>query len=243
MIIGSQILHFRQVPSTIDICWQYATDSMHHGLVVYTDEQTQGRGQRGRRWHASPGDALLMSMLLHVDQNDFRPCVLSLWSAVALCQYLETSLKLSPRCKWPNDILIESKKVAGILVEQRRDWFVVGVGLNLNIAEETFQLANLPDAASLSQFTSMELRPEAVLQTLLAEWNNSYAELVDGKSHEIIAQWLHYSQLAGKSVTLVSQQNDYHGVLEGIQGGQLQLACDSGTRQFQLEAITSLRLA
>lgn len=202
MVIGNRILRYAQVASTNDIAWWHADDVKNHGLVVLADEQTAGRGRRGDQWLAPPGSALLLSMLLHPTLCCRRPVVLTLWAALVVCRIIEEHLRLTPQLKWPNDVLIDGKKVCGILVEQRQDWVVVGVGLNVDFPKGWFESTHLTHASALGEFTAEAIDREELLQALLDEWEARYQELSEGKAETLLKWWRRYSSLEGAMITV-----------------------------------------
>ena len=114
------------------------------GLVVTADEQTAGRGRRGNEWFAPPGSCLLYSALLRPFAADRTP-LLPLAVPVAVCEAAEAVAPVRCQVKWPNDVWVDERKVAGVLVEARPDegWAVIGVGLNVAIPQDDF-----PDGAA-----------------------------------------------------------------------------------------------
>lgn len=240
MFIGSKLLHYERVTSTIDLCWDYAGDAIHHGMVITADEQTQGRGQRGRHWHAPAGSALLMSILLKMDVQQIKPYLLSIWAALGLCRYLTEELELQPKLKWPNDVQLDGKKVAGILVEQRRDWITVGMGINLTISREEFDSAGLTDAASLSHYTQVDLSQKAVLSKLLTYLNISFLSLATTKPGTWHEQWLHFAQIRGANVKLVAKNAIHYGCFKDIDETAAVLATAEGLLRFQPEEVASI---
>jgi BirA family transcriptional regulator, biotin operon repressor / biotin---[acetyl-CoA-carboxylase] ligase len=126
-MIGRPRVHHRVTDSTNERARALAAAGAPHGTLVTAGEQTAGRGRQGRAWVASPGEALLLSLVLH----DADPS-LPLAAAVALCDALPVDAEI----KWPNDIWIDRRKVAGILVEARpqQGWAVLGVGVNVHRA-------------------------------------------------------------------------------------------------------------
>jgi BirA family biotin operon repressor/biotin-[acetyl-CoA-carboxylase] ligase len=145
---GSPHRHFRSVGSTNTVARELAGAGAPGGTVVTAAEQTAGRGRQGRTWTAPPGSALLYSAVLRPLEQ--RHSVLPLAAALAVC---ETAERLRPgiECgvKWPNDVHLDGRKLAGILIEARPQdgWAVIGVGLNLTIAAEEFP-AELRDRAT-----------------------------------------------------------------------------------------------
>jgi BirA family transcriptional regulator, biotin operon repressor / biotin---[acetyl-CoA-carboxylase] ligase len=129
--------HLRVAGSTNDIARELAIRGSPSGTVVTADEQTAGRGRSGRRWSAPPGTALLASAIL-------RPltevhALLPLAAPLAVSEAIESLAPVDCAVKWPNDVWIEQRKVAGVLIEARPpDWAVIGVGVNLSIPDDAF---------------------------------------------------------------------------------------------------------
>jgi BirA family biotin operon repressor/biotin-[acetyl-CoA-carboxylase] ligase len=136
---GTPHRHFRRIGSTNTVARELAAAGSPHGTVVTADEQTAGRGRQGRTWTAPPGAALLYSAI--VRPLGPRHAVLPLAVALAVCEVAE---RLRPgiecKVKWPNDIHLDGRKLAGILIEARPQdgWVVIGVGLNLTIPADDF---------------------------------------------------------------------------------------------------------
>ncbi len=139
MTFGTPHRHFRQTDSTNSRARELAAAGAPHGTVVSAAEQTAGRGRQGRTWTAPPNKALLYSAIVRPLEE--RHVMLPLAAPLAVC---ETAEELQPDLgcgvKWPNDVLVEGRKLAGVLIEARPQdgWAVIGVGLNLSISEDEF---------------------------------------------------------------------------------------------------------
>jgi BirA family transcriptional regulator, biotin operon repressor / biotin---[acetyl-CoA-carboxylase] ligase len=138
-VIGAPHRHYRQTDSTNERAKELAKDGAPGGLVITAGEQTAGRGRRGHAWFGPPGSSLLYSALLRPFAADEAP-LLPLAVPVAVCEAAEAVAPVRCRVKWPNDIWIDERKVAGVLVEARPDegWAVIGVGLNVAIPQDDF---------------------------------------------------------------------------------------------------------
>jgi biotin-[acetyl-CoA-carboxylase] ligase BirA-like protein len=135
---GAPHRHYRQTDSTNTRARELAAAGAPHGTIVTAAEQTEGRGRQGRTWTAPPGKALLYSAVLRPLGD--RP-LLPLAVALAVCEVAEDLAPgIACQVKWPNDVQVEGRKLAGILIEARPQdgWAVIGVGLNLSIAPEEF---------------------------------------------------------------------------------------------------------
>jgi len=126
--LGRQVRVYQSTASTNDACWAAAGQHRMEGLVVLADEQTAGRGRRGNAWMARAGQSVLMSVLL--GPMDLPAETLTLLAGLATAEGIEETTGRECEIKWPNDILIGGKKIAGILVERRDGAAVIGVGIN-----------------------------------------------------------------------------------------------------------------
>jgi BirA family biotin operon repressor/biotin-[acetyl-CoA-carboxylase] ligase len=144
------VLHEPSVGSTNDLAREAARRGWPDRSVFVADYQTRGRGRHGRTWLCPPRAGLLMSVLLR--RRDAPASRYTMLAAVALCESVERLLALEPAIKWPNDVVIDGQKVAGVLAEAtddgREQTVVVGVGVNVNLEPE--EVADLPNATSLS---------------------------------------------------------------------------------------------
>lgn len=138
VIIGRPHLHFRSIGSTNDRARQAAAEGAPGGTLVTAEEQTAGRGRQGRPWSSPPGSTVSWSLLIR--QSIEVPGTLPLQIGVGVCEAVESLGVAEAEMKWPNDIWIQGRKCAGILVEARPQdgWAVAGVGVNLAIADDEF---------------------------------------------------------------------------------------------------------
>ncbi len=183
MSFGTPHRHFRQVGSTNTVARELAAAGAPHGTVVTAAEQTAGRGRQGRTWTAPPDSALLYSAVLR--PVEARHSVLPLAVALAVCETAEV-LRPGIECqvKWPNDIHLEGRKLAGILIEARPQdgWAVVGVGLNLSVAKFPEELRD----RAISLFGS----PPAVPYGAVGAIRNSWAGVAAGTLSSRLGVWL-----------------------------------------------------
>lgn len=146
---GWNVLHEPSVESTNDLARAAAARNWPDRSVFVADYQTKGRGRHGRTWLCPPMAGLLMSVLLR--RRDAPPYTYTMLAAVSLCEAIERLLTLEPEIKWPNDVVVDGLKVAGVLAEATDDGrdrtVIVGVGVNVNVAAA--DLADLPNAGSL----------------------------------------------------------------------------------------------
>ena len=241
-LIGRKVVLFKSTASTNDIAWEYAANPSGHGLCVLAESQYKGRGRRGRIWHSSPAQSILVSILLlnHPTQAE----LLTLTAAVAITEAIQMFCGLGCRIKWPNDILVNGKKLAGILVEKKtirqQRHFVVGIGINGNQPAEFFQGhdLNLP-ATSLAIETGQHIDRTELVCILLAmfeEWLHKSRD-----SRTIIARWQQQSDLLGRHIIVESDNRQYSGFCRGIDPAEgLIVHLDSGTVQIFSAKQTSI---
>ncbi len=196
-MIGTPRVHHRSTDSTNERAKELALAGAPHGTLVTADEQTAGRGRQGRAWVAPPGKALLLSVLLR-DLGEAQ-AYLPLAAAVAVCEACEQSADVRCEIKWPNDVWIEGRKLAGILVEGRpqQGWAVLGIGLNVSTAQDEFPDELRELATSLGAATKGEAPArEDVLHRLVAALD---AQLAAAPDH-ILAAWRSRDALVGQAV-------------------------------------------
>jgi BirA family biotin operon repressor/biotin-[acetyl-CoA-carboxylase] ligase len=135
--IGSPLEILEETTSTNDVAKRAAKNGAPHGATFVADRQTAGRGRQGRSWISDPGDGLLVSVVLRVKCLPARLPPLSLVAGLAVCDAIAPDVSPAPRLKWPNDVWVDRKKIAGVLVEasiagDRVEYVVVGCGINVH---------------------------------------------------------------------------------------------------------------
>lgn len=216
-MIGSPRVHHRVTDSTNERARELALAGAPHGTLVSADEQTAGRGRQGRAWTAPPRSAVLMSLVLRAFGE-----VLPLAAAVAVCEALPAGCAI----KWPNDVWIGGRKVAGILVEGRPQdgWAVLGIGLN--VTTESFP-AELVDTATSLRLAGADAHPDAVLAALLA----SLDEWLGAPPERVLGAWRSRDALKGERV----QWSGGEGIAAGIDDSGA-LAVETRDGRVTLEA-------
>jgi BirA family transcriptional regulator, biotin operon repressor / biotin---[acetyl-CoA-carboxylase] ligase len=171
--VGTPRLHLRRIGSTNERARELASAGAPHGTLVTAAEQTAGRGRQGRTWTAPPGRALLCSIVVRDP-----PRLLPLMAGVAVADVVGPAARL----KWPNDVLVDGRKVAGILVEGRvqEGWAVVGIGLNVALRPEDFPAELLDTAGTLG------LEPDAI-EPVLARLLESLSHWLAEPTEEVLS--------------------------------------------------------
>ncbi len=220
---GTPRRHYASTDSTNTRARELAAAGAPGGTVVTAAEQTAGRGRQGRSWTAPPGGALLYSALLRpLGEED---AMLPLAVPLAVCEAAE-ALAPGAKCgvKWPNDVHLRGRKLAGVLIEARPQdgWAVIGVGLNLAIAPDEFPTELRDTATSLfpSGAGSTSARAAAVLSERLGRW-------VDADAAEVLAAWRERDVLRGREI----YWENGSGVADGVdERGYLLVVGPDGNR-------------
>lgn len=197
-MIGTPRLHLRTTDSTNLRARGLAIAGAPHGTLVTAAEQSAGRGRQGRTWTAPAGRALLMSLVVREP-----PTLLPLVAAVAVAETIGESAQI----KWPNDVLVGGRKVAGILVEGRpqEGWAVLGIGLNVALRPEDFP-AELQDRA-----TGLGLEPQDV-ERVLEELLGHLASRLTQPAPEMLADWRTRDALRGREISWTTGSGTAEGV-------------------------------
>ena len=180
-IIGREIIVLEQTGSTNDAILQVAAADQKDGLVLFAEQQTAGRGQRGNRWESAPGKGLWLSILLHPEIEINDSWRLAIWAIEAISDVIRTELSLEPTIKLPNDIQVHGRKVAGVLVEMRAQekashLAIVGIGINVNHSLQDFPPELRNRAISLAMALQQPVDRQKFAVALLRNLNRSYRE-------------------------------------------------------------------
>jgi BirA family biotin operon repressor/biotin-[acetyl-CoA-carboxylase] ligase len=216
-MIGTPRVHHRLTDSTNERARALASAGAPHGTLVTADEQEAGRGRQGRVWTAPAGSAVLMSLVL----REFDE-LLPLTASVAVSE----ALPVEARIKWPNDIWVDGRKVAGILVEGRPQdgWAVLGIGLN--VTTDSFP-PDLAETATSLRLAGVQTTPAQVLDDLLT----SLSRWLGAPPGPILAKWRSRDALKGERVSWSGGE----GIADGIDdsGG---LLVNTGNARVTLDA-------
>jgi BirA family biotin operon repressor/biotin-[acetyl-CoA-carboxylase] ligase len=219
---GSPRRHYRVTDSTNERARELAIAGAPGGTIVTADAQTEGRGRRGRRWSAPPGKALLYSAILR--PLDERHLLLPLVAGVAACEAIESTAPVACRVKWPNDVWIEERKVAGVLIEARPPEFaVIGIGVNVAIEPGEFPDELRWPATSVGHGVGTAAVREA-LDERLGVW-------VDASPEAILAAFGERDALAGREISWegASNSDSGTGIADGVdERGNLRVRTAAG---------------
>ena len=213
MIIGSKFYRVTETHSTNDYL-KGILDDVPEGTVVIADVQTAGKGRKGRSWY-SPDGGMWMSVLLQQCQN----CLLPLTAGVAICDAFH-EYDIRPAIKWPNDILLNGKKIAGILIEVIDDRAILGMGINLNVRDFPDDLRE--KASSVLIETRKHLDRQTFCRHLCRALDANYNVLKEEQVETLLTKWRNNSVMLGREVRIELPNREVVGkVLDVDQHGGL----------------------
>ena len=235
--IGRRIQIYDQVSSTNDLALQCGIDGAQEGTLILAENQTQGRGRHGRRWHAPPGSSILASIILRHRLRADQVGLPNLIGAVAIATAINELTDLPTQIKWPNDVLIQGKKVSGVLTEleydrHRQPFFVMGFGVNVNTTRADLPEELRASATSVQIESNTETSRVVLLQAILHRLEENYLRLKHNDIEPIIATANSLSYRFGDWIQIKTSDGAFRGQVEMIdQDGGLLLKDMNGNRQ------------
>lgn len=235
--IGSHLICFRETESTNVTAYKLAEEGAAEGTVVIADAQSRGKGRLGRNWESPPEANLYCSVILRPPILPLHAPQLTFLSAVAVAEAIERTTSLVPAIKWPNDVLVNGFKVAGMLNEmsaetERVEFLVLGIGVNINMRRDQFPAELRHPASSLAIEQGGEVGRVPFIRALLESLDRLYhAYLTDGYG-PLREAWLSRSIVAGRRVRVSGSGAETVGTVEGIdEVGALLVRCADGRIQ------------
>lgn len=244
--MGSEIHFFETIDSTNNEARRLAEKGAPHGTLLVAESQESGKGRRGRSWVTPSGSAVAMSFLLRPQLPPQCASMVTLVMGLAVAKACREYCKVDAKIKWPNDVVVDGKKVCGILTEMSSqidyiNYVVIGTGINTNI--EQFPSELVQTAVSLHKL--MGRRPErAVLIAACMKYFEQYYELFERQQDLSLLMEEYNGLLAGKggTVRVLEPGNEYSGISEGInERGELLVRRENGTLEAVYAGEVSVR--
>ena len=209
-------MHYPTIGSTNDAAAEFVGAE---GIVVVADEQTAGRGRRGHTWFSPPGSGLYVSTVLMPARAQLDPArattLLTLAAGVAIAEGIDTATGLAVDLKWPNDVFVGRRKLAGILAESHAGPVILGYGIN--IAATAFPPEISDRATSLESELGRAIDRHQLFAETLAALARRYQDLLDGRFDAILDAWRRRAPSAtGARVRWATQPGEQSGITEGI---------------------------
>ncbi len=245
LYIGKSIFCYDSVDSTNNVAHRFARDDAQSGTVILAEFQTTGRGRNARKWVAQKGENITASVILRPTMPLENLTYLSLLTALSVAQAIEDVVGQRAEIKWPNDVLIRRKKVAGVLVETSArasavDYVVIGIGLNVNQVQFPDDLAE--HATSLFLETGNTHDQTTLFVSLMKYLDANYARLVSGDTESIRKMWSGYCNMFGKHITFYQGDSKREGIALDIDDrGFLKVKIDQREEVLSQAEIQTIR--
>lgn len=233
-VIGRDIQVFQETSSTNDVVEKLARDGLREGVVVFAESQTKGRGRLGRKWVSPARKGLWFSVLLRPDLRPQAATQLMVAAATSLARAIRQQSDLIPEIKWPNDLLIRGKKVAGILTELSAEldhikYVILGIGVDVNLITADFPPELRKLATSLKIETGRSLPRGELAAAILRELDADYARIANRQFSVIAEQWQQFCSTLGRRVSIRIGDRVIRGLAESLdEDGALLLRSEHG---------------
>lgn len=243
---NKNIFYYEQLDSTNTKISEMASEGAAHGTVVVAEIQTAGRGRRGRTWESTQKDNVYMSILLRPKFCADRAPMVTLVMAYSVAQVLQSCGFVDVKIKWPNDLVLQGKKVCGILTEMHMqgvsiDHIVVGVGINVNT--QTFPEELMDKATSLRLECGELLSKQCLIEDILETFMQEYEKFVKETDLEYLQE--EYNAILvnrGAEVRVLEPENEYTAYAKGInKNGELVVKLSDGTEKCVYAGEVSVR--
>ncbi len=220
-VVGREIAVFQETTSTSDIADRLARDGIKEGMVVFAESQTKGRGRLGRRWHSPARKGLWFTLILRPDMPPSAATRFVIGAAVALSRAVREVTGIQPEIKWPNDLLIRGRKVAGILIEmnaevEKLNYLLLGIGIDVNLEAGDYpeELKNL--ATSLRIETRGVVSRPVLAVAVMRELDHVYQSIRAGQFSALAEEWYRQCVTVGGQVSINTGGRILQGRVEAV---------------------------
>ena len=218
--VGRRVYYFDEIDSTQNYALQISNNKNENGTVIVAEKQTDGKGRLNRKWY-SPEGGIWLSVIIHPEFQISDATIIPLAASLALCESIKKVHKIKTDVKWPNDITIDGKKVAGMLIDtsiqgNKVENLVLGIGINfaVNIQQIEKRLKNSPNFYGVTSLFPEKNKPSKIelLVQFLLELEKVINSLIKGKNAQIIKDWSKHTNMFGKTISV----NTGNGKISGI---------------------------
>ena len=223
-LIGKRVYYFEEIDSTQNFAQNIAADKKENGTIIIAEKQTSGRGRLDRKW-TSPKGGIWFSLIIHPKFDVSSSTLIPILSAVALSKSIKSVLGLETEVKWPNDITMNGKKVAGVLVDasfqtNSIDYLILGIGINFDIDTKKLEkrLTKTPNFYGIDSLRGKEDKtpPKTLLKEFLLQFEKNLFQLDKGEKSKIIKEWTKRAAGIGKKITINTSNGKISGISQGI---------------------------
>jgi len=240
-LIGKRVYYFEEIDSTQNFAQNIAADKKENGTIIIAEKQTSGRGRLDRKW-TSPKGGIWFSLIIHPKFDVSSSTLIPILSAVALSKSIKSVLGLETEVKWPNDITMNGKKVAGVLVDasfqtNSIDYLILGIGINFDIDAKKLEkrLTKTPNFYGIDSLRGKEDKtpPKKLLKEFLLQFEKNLFQLDKGEKSKIIKEWTKRAAGIGKKITINTSNGKISGISQGIDNdGALKIKTKNETKKI-----------
>ena len=223
-LIGKRVYYFEEIDSTQNFAQNIAADKKENGTIIIAEKQTSGRGRLDRKW-TSPKGGIWFSLIIHPKFDVSSSTLIPILSAVALSKSIKSVLDIETEVKWPNDITMNGKKVAGVLVDasfqtNSIDYLILGIGINFDIDTKKLEkrLTKTPNFYGIDSLRGKENKtpPKTLLKEFLLQFEKNLFQLDKGEKSKIVKEWTKRAAGIGKKITINTSNGKISGISQGI---------------------------
>ena len=241
-ILGKEIISYKKVSSTNDVAYELAEKGMAEGTCILAEEQTKGKGRHGRKWVSPQNVGIYLSCILRPNISPNEIPKFTLLAAVAVARAVRELTALDAMIKWPNDVVVNNKKICGILTEMKGEqdrvsFIIIGIGVNVNTS-----MRDLPDTASSIKEelrrmgASNALSRVELVKKILETLEKYYYRMKKEGFRTIMEEWKNLTLMLGSRIKVILQNRTLEGQAHDIDSdGALVVRLDSG----MLERVSS----
>jgi len=215
--LGKRVYHFDSTDSTQNFAMEIASNDKENGTVVISKKQTGGRGRMKRKWK-SPTGGIWMSIIIHPKFDVSYTTLVPIATSLALCMAIEKILKIKPELKWPNDVTLKGKKVAGVLVDtsiisNEIENMVLGIGINFKIKphELASTIKKTPNFYGVATLVKKNERALPLVHQFLYELENVFQLINSRRIRKIKNEWTKRSSTIGRNVSIITSEGNVNG--------------------------------
>ena len=240
-LIGKRVYYFEEIDSTQNFAQNIAADKKENGTIIIAEKQTSGRGRLDRKW-TSPKGGIWFSLIIHPKFDVSSSTLIPILSAVALSKSIKSVLGIETEVKWPNDITMNGKKVAGVLVDasfqtNSIDYLILGIGINFDIDAKKLEkrLTKTPNFYGIDSLRGKEDKtpPKTLLKEFLLQFEKNLFQLDKGEKSKIIKEWTKRAAGIGKKITINTSNGKISGISQGIDNdGALKIKTRNETKKI-----------
>lgn len=217
---AEKIYFYDEIGSTNDECKKLAEEGAKHGTLVVAEKQTKGKGRRGRNWESPKGTGIWMTLLLRPDIEPYNSSGLTLVAAMAIDKAITEVTGLDAKIKWPNDIVVNGKKVTGILTEMSAqpemiNYIVIGIGINVNTEEFPEDIAKT--ASSLKIESGKTIKRSSIIALFGKYFEQYYARYIKTQDMSLLIDEYNKELInVDRQIKVLAKENSYTGIAKGI---------------------------